>query len=56
VVCSDEYFKHPDHVPKEILVAQSDAVIVGAPHRAYRHLAFPKDKKVVDIWGILRPS
>ena len=53
VVCSDEYFKHPDHVSKEALVACSDAVIIGAPHRAYRRLAFPKGKKVVDIWGIL---
>jgi UDP-N-acetyl-D-mannosaminuronic acid dehydrogenase len=54
VVCSDEYFEHPDHVSKEVLVARSHAVIIGAPHRAYRRLTFPKEKKVVDIWGILR--
>jgi UDP-N-acetyl-D-mannosaminuronic acid dehydrogenase len=53
VICSDEYFKHPDHVSKEALLSGSDAVIIGAPHRAYRRLTFPKAKKVIDIWGIL---
>jgi hypothetical protein len=35
VLCSDEYFKHPGYLSKEALVAGSDAVIIGAPHRAY---------------------
>ena len=55
VFYSDEYAKDPTFISKEALVAKSDVVIVGVPHRAYRDLAVPPQKVVVDLWGVLPP-
>ncbi len=53
VFYSDEYAKDPTFVNKETLVRQSDVVIVGVPHNAYRSLQVPAEKHVVDLWSIL---
>ena len=53
VFYSDEYAKDPTFVDKETLVRQSDVVIVGVPHNAYRSLQVPAEKHVVDLWSIL---
>ena len=52
VVCSDVYVADPSFVDTETLVARSDIVIVGAPHHAYRDLAFPAATRVIDIWNL----
>lgn len=54
VFYSDEFAKDPTLVPKEELIKECDIVIIGAPHSAYKKLKFPKNLKVVDIWGLLR--
>ena len=54
VLYSDEFAKDPTFVPKEELIKECDIVIIGAPHSAYKKLKFPKNLKVVDIWGLLR--
>ena len=53
VFYSDEYAKDPTFVDKETLVRESDVVIVGVPHNAYRSLPVPAEKHVVDLWSIL---
>jgi len=53
VFYSDEFAKDPTFVSKEELVANSDVVIVGVPHSAYRRLAVPAHVEVVDLWGVI---
>jgi UDP-N-acetyl-D-mannosaminuronic acid dehydrogenase len=50
---SDEYAKDPTFISKEALVEQSDIVIVGVPHRAYRSLTIPPRVQLVDLWGVI---
>jgi len=54
VYYSDEFAKNPDFVSKEELVRESDVIIIGVPHSAYRELSIPEDKGVVDLWGIIK--
>ena len=37
------------------MIAQSDVLILGAPHSCYKGLE-TKDKPVVDIWNFLPPG
>ncbi len=52
VVCSDPYVPDDRLVPAEQVVRESDIVVLGVPHRAYRELDIG-GKDVVDIWGAL---
>jgi UDP-N-acetyl-D-mannosaminuronic acid dehydrogenase len=52
VLCTDPYVVDDRLVPIERVVAESEIVILGAPHRAYRGLDVG-GKDVVDIWGAL---
>jgi len=56
VLYSDEFTQDPTFISKERLLADSDVVIVGVPHAAYRQLAVPAGVELVDLWGILRPA
>ncbi len=56
VYYSDEYVKNPDFVSKEKLLKNSDVVIVGVPHTAYRGLVIPKKAEVIDLWGVVKRS
>lgn len=53
VLYSDEFASDPTFVTKEELVRQSDVVIVGVGHSAYRTLAIPPHVEVVDLWGVV---
>lgn len=53
---SDEYAKNPDFVTKEKLIEASDIIIVAVPHSAYKGMAIPKGKAVIDLWGVVRPE
>ena len=53
VIFSDEYIKHPDNIKKERLVKMADIIIIATPHKAYNKIKFPRNKKIVDTWGIL---
>jgi UDP-N-acetyl-D-mannosaminuronic acid dehydrogenase len=55
VLYSDEFAQDPIFIAKERLVAESQVVVVGVPHDAYRDLRVPPHVEVVDLWGILRP-
>ena len=52
VLCSDPYVKHPDFIPAEEVVRRAQIIIISTPHRTYRDLPIPGDRKVVDIWGL----
>ena len=52
VLCSDPYVKHPDFLPAEEVVKRAEIIIISTPHRAYRDLRIPGDRKVVDVWGL----
>ncbi len=52
VLCTDPYVSvDPDLVPLEKVLAESDALVVGAPHEQYRGLQV--DVPVADVWGVL---
>lgn len=52
VLCTDPYVSvDPDLVPLEQVLAESDILIIGAPHACYRELR--TDKTVVDVWNLL---
>ena len=52
VFCTDPYVDDPQLLPLETVVRNSDILILGAPHEAYRSLA-TNGKDVVDVWGVL---
>jgi UDP-N-acetyl-D-mannosaminuronic acid dehydrogenase len=54
VLCTDPFVHDPSFVPLEKALAESDILVVAAPHKAYRKLDL-KDREVVDIWGITGP-
>ena len=54
VLCSDPYVPDPTFEPLEKVLHDSDVIVVGAPHRAYRELELD-GREVVDIWGITGP-
>jgi UDP-N-acetyl-D-mannosaminuronic acid dehydrogenase len=51
VLASDAFAADPTFVPLKQLVDESDIIVLGAPHDAYRDLQLPPDKRVVDVWG-----
>lgn len=53
VLCTDPYVADDRLIPLETVIARSEILILGVPHRAYRALTFGAGKDVVDIWGVL---
>ena len=37
---------------KEFLVKNSDVIVIAVPHNNYKKIKFPKNKIIVDVWGI----
>src|SRR6266516_3393512 len=54
VICTDPYVSDPSFEPLGKVLRESDVLVVGAPHRAYRELELD-GREVVDIWGITGP-
>ena len=54
VYYSDEYAKDPTFVSKEALIKESDVIVIGVPHSAYKGLEIPGEAEVVDLWGIIK--
>jgi UDP-N-acetyl-D-mannosaminuronic acid dehydrogenase len=52
VVCTDPYVRDHRVVPLEQVIAESDVLVLGAPHDAYRALEVG-GKDVVDVWGAM---
>jgi UDP-N-acetyl-D-mannosaminuronic acid dehydrogenase len=54
VLCTDPYIVDETFEPLDRVLRDSDVLVVGAPHRAYRRLELD-GREVVDIWGITGP-
>ncbi|TMD31906.1 MAG: nucleotide sugar dehydrogenase [Chloroflexi bacterium] len=52
VLCTDPYVPDDRLVPIERVVAESEILILGAPHRAYRGLQLG-GRDVVDVWNAM---
>ena len=52
VLCTDPYVPDDRFVPLEQVLAESEILILGAPHAAYRSLDVGC-KDVVDVWGAM---
>ena len=52
VICTDPYVRDHRLVPLDQVLAESDVLILGAPHAAYRELEVG-GRDVVDIWGAM---
>jgi UDP-N-acetyl-D-mannosaminuronic acid dehydrogenase len=52
VLATDPYVKDDRLVPLDFVLGESDVLILGAPHAAYRGLPIG-GKDVIDIWGVL---
>jgi UDP-N-acetyl-D-mannosaminuronic acid dehydrogenase len=52
VLCTDPYVRDDRLVPLEDAIGQSDVIVLGVPHQAYRGLVLG-GRDVVDVWGAL---
>jgi UDP-N-acetyl-D-mannosaminuronic acid dehydrogenase len=52
VICTDPYVLDDRLLPLEQVVAESDILVLGAPHHAYAGLQVGRTD-VVDVWGAL---
>ena len=52
VLCTDPFVEDARLRPLEDVIAQSDVIVLGAPHKAYRNLTIG-GKDVVDVWNVL---
>ena len=52
VLCTDPYVVDDRLVPLDAVLRESDVVVLGAPHAAYRELQLG-GKDVVDVWGAM---
>ena len=49
---SDEFVKMREIIDKNKLIKNSDIIIIGAPHSSYKKIKIPKNKFVIDSWGL----
>ncbi len=54
VICTDPFIHDESFMPLERVLAESDVLVIAAPHRAYKKLDL-KGRDVVDVWGITGP-
>ena len=50
-IYSDIYYSDTYSYNTKNLIKKSDIVILGAPHKKYKKINFPKNKILIDIWG-----
>jgi UDP-N-acetyl-D-mannosaminuronic acid dehydrogenase len=53
VLCTDPFVVDDRLVPLQEVIDESEVIVLGVPHKAYRGLAFGAERDVVDIWGAL---
>ena len=54
--CSDPYYKDDEIINSKLLIKKSDIIIVATPHLEYTNLRLPKNKVLVDVWGIIKKN
>jgi len=50
VLCTDPYVSDDRLLPLDRVLAESEILVIGVPHRAYRDVQLPAER-LVDIWG-----
>jgi len=53
VLCTDPYVRDPEFANIDRVFAESDVVIIGVPHTAYRTIRVPARIELVDLWGVV---
>ncbi|HWE01596.1 MAG TPA: nucleotide sugar dehydrogenase [Tepidisphaeraceae bacterium] len=56
VLYADPYVKCDGLSSQQDVIALSDVVFIGTPHKRYRELAIPADTLVIDVWSCTRRS
>ena len=51
VICADPYVQDETLLSQEKVIAESDVIFIGVPHKVYRGLKIPAEKKVFDVWN-----
>ena len=51
---SDEHAEDPTFISRDELIADSDVVIIGVPHAAYKGLVIADHIEVIDPWRVTR--
>jgi UDP-N-acetyl-D-mannosaminuronic acid dehydrogenase len=51
-LCTDEHICDPGFLPLVDVVEQSDLLVIGVPHQAYREFGYPPSTPIIDIWNI----
>jgi UDP-N-acetyl-D-mannosaminuronic acid dehydrogenase len=54
VMCTDPYIVDETFEPLDKVLRESELIVIGAPHRAYRDIDLGA-REVVDIWGLTGP-
>jgi UDP-N-acetyl-D-mannosaminuronic acid dehydrogenase len=54
VLCADPYVKSMELLPLDRVLRESELLVLGVPHRAYRELELD-GRRLVDVWGALGP-
>ncbi len=54
VFCSDDFVNDKTFVSKNALIKKCKIIIIGTPHASYEKLKIPKNKIIVDLWGITK--
>lgn len=52
VLCTDPAVKDSRLIPLDEVLAESEILVIGAPHREYRSLDLT-GREVVDVWGAM---
>jgi UDP-N-acetyl-D-mannosaminuronic acid dehydrogenase len=53
LLCADPYVEDDRLVPQDTVIAESDVLFIGVPHKRYRELTLPEGKVVIDVWNCL---
>lgn len=56
VICSDVYIQDENFVSAQQLIDQSDIIILATPHKEYKNLQMPQEKRVIDVWNFVQQS
>ena len=48
---SDDFVNIKSKINKNMLIKNSDIIILGTPHKVYKKIKIPKKKYLIDTWG-----
>ena len=52
--CSDPYVRNKEIISSQSLINKSDIIVVATPHLKYKKIRLPKNKIIIDVWGITK--